>query len=179
MTKSSEQLKKDAQQQEWEKQQYNIAEQFRIKKELAALQLDPSAQTKQPVLETDKPEAMEEYCIEGEDLGLVVALYNEKYNKKPDGTPNPDYRKPTKNEDGSVSLYFTSEQEFINFSIDAADKKMAFIMTDSSNMVLCYSNGDGQLYHADGNEYKKGDLMKQSNISLEEFMSTHRETCSP
>jgi len=180
MTKSSEQMKKDAQKLEWEKQQRNnIAHQLRIKEELAACQLDTSAQKKQPYLEIDKAEAMEEYCIEGEDLSSVIGLYKAKYGRKPDGTNNPHYRKPTQNEDGSVTLCFASEQEFMDFSRNAAEKKLAFIMTDSNKMVIGYSNGDGLLYHADGNECKKGDVMKPSNISLDDFMSTHMQTFSP
>ena len=119
-------------------------------------------------------EAEKTVSVQGEDVDFVLQLYKDTYSSRP------DYKQPTKNPDGSHSVSFSSAAEMTNFLMDAAGKNAKFILVDAkTKTVMGYSNGDGKLYHADGNECNKGDELKPSSIASDKFTMPERSSPRP
>lgn len=85
----------------------------------------------------------------------------------------PDHKEPVANEDGSVDLPFKSREDSMNFLMSQANKKHEFMVIDPrTNTLKAYSNGDGKLYHSNGNEVKSGDKLEPSNVKVEDFLKS-------
>lgn len=104
-----------------------------------------------------------------EDIDEITKMYNEKFRKMPDGTDNSCYKEPVRNSDGSCTMTFNTETEANDFSAEIAEKGINFTIV-KDNIVIGYSNGDGKLYHGNGDEFQKGDgELKSSGISRDKF----------
>lgn len=94
----------------------------------------------------------------------TIADYNSKYSEAS------WYQEPKLHDDGSVTFTFTTEDECSKFFLSQCEKGEPFILCDSkTKQVTAYSNGDGQLYHADGKVFAPGDRFKASDIKVEDF----------
>lgn len=107
--------------------------------------------------------------VESEDLNPLVADYKNLYSKES------WYKEPIV-ENGRTELTFPSQEVAANFFQDQAVKNRGFIVVDSQNKVIAYSNGDGKLYHSDGNEFKKGDKLTPSEIDLDQFQIPEKKS---
>ena len=91
----------------------------------------------------------------------AVAAYN-KLCLNQDGTYKDGYEAPEVNEDGSISFKFPSEEEAVDFFSDRAKKGEKFMILDAStNEMLAFSNGDGNLRRPpepNGEVIKQGEL---------------------
>ena len=63
---------------------------------------------------------------------------------------------PQVNEDSTVSMSFKSSEDVVLFANKMAEKGQTFVMRNSDNQVVAYSNGDGKLYNGDKSEYTAG-----------------------
>ena len=106
-----------------------------------------------------KAHAENTVSVDGIDNAYIINLYNKKFSKNPDGTPNPKYQAPL-NREGKLNLVFSSANEATSFFSEAVKQNKTFILLDQNKNVIGYSNGDGKLRHADGNEVKSGESLK-------------------
>ncbi|GGI76286.1 hypothetical protein [Legionella impletisoli] len=83
-------------------------------------------------------------------------------------------------QEGLLKLDFPSPEKAIDFFQQQASKNRSFIVVDEkTNKVLAYSNGDGQLYHGDGNLFKPGDKLTRSEIDFKDFHAPKSGTIRP
>lgn len=97
--------------------------------------------------------------IQGTDLALIMDDYHALYANKP-GYPKPSMK------NGMVMLTFKSDKEAADFVCDQALKGRKFKLFDEQLRLLAYSNGYGKLYHADGRQFKAGDVFQPLNNNL-------------
>jgi hypothetical protein len=103
-------------------------------------------------------------CDSPEEQKAIVSAYNKMFGGKP------GYVEPVVNTDGSISLSFPEKGDAEGFCVDQAKKGRRFIVIDAeTKTVMAYSNGDGTLYHANGDVFKKGDSLKPSSIPRNGF----------
>lgn len=93
----------------------------------------------------------------------VVNDYKEQYAQES------WYEEPVAN-GNDVNFKFVSEEALTNFFMKLSEKEIPFVMYDvATKKVMAYSNGDGQLYHANGTAVKAGDPVKPSDIDEQGF----------
>lgn len=129
-------------------------------------------------------EGKNNFNVQSDEIDIVLKMFQEKYCKKPDGTTNSEYKAPTKNNDGSRTFLFPSTkedgspmtdteilEEATSFFTSVAEKNVKTVILDKHNgNVLGYSNGDGKLYHPDGQSFKSGDrLSREKGIPMGQF----------
>ncbi len=103
-------------------------------------------------------------CDSLEEQKDIVLAYNNMFGGKA------GYVAPVVNTDGSIYLSFPEKGDAEDFCVDQAEKGRRFIMIDAeTKTVMAYSNGDGTLYHANGDVFQKGDSLKPSSISRNGF----------
>ena len=103
-------------------------------------------------------------CDSLEEQKAIVLDYSKMFGGKA------GYVAPVVNTDGSISLSFPKKGDAEDFCMDQAVKGRRFIVIDAeTNTVMAYSNGDGTLYHANGDVFKQGDSLKPSRISRNGF----------
>jgi hypothetical protein len=103
-------------------------------------------------------------CDSLEEQKHIVLAYNNMFGGKP------GYVEPVVNTDGSINLSFPQKGDAENFCVGQAEKGRRFIVIDAeTKTVMAYSNGDGTLYHANGDAFKKGDSLKPSSIPRNGF----------
>lgn len=69
-----------------------------------------------------------------------------------------------------ANFKFVSDEALTNFFMKLCEKKTSFVMYDiATKKVMAYSNGDGQLYHANGTAVKAGEPLKPSEIDEQGF----------
>ncbi len=94
----------------------------------------------------------------------IIDAYKNQFGGKP------GFKEPIVNRDGSITLTFPNKGDAEKFFIGEAQKGTRMIIVDAvTQTVMGYSNGDGTLYHADGNECKSGDALKPSKIAAKDF----------
>ncbi len=100
------------------------------------------------------------------DIELIIQDYKTQFSK------NPGYKEPV-TRDGITSLSFESEEEAIQFSMEQASKGRKFKILDSQHRLVAYSDGKGQLLHADGQPFKPGDsFFSPTNTDTDKFKQT-------
>ena len=99
-----------------------------------------------------------------DDNKSLLDAYKDKYK-------NADwYQEPQKNDRGQMELNFPTEEDAAQFFSEQAEKGKKFKIVDlESNKVMAYSNGDGTLYHSNGNEVQKGDLLQPGERDSNDF----------
>ncbi|WP_133127267.1 type IV secretion protein Dot [Legionella nagasakiensis] len=72
---------------------------------------------------------------------------------------------------GITKLTFPSIKDASNFFLDQAEKhpKSRFIIIDAETKTVMAYAKDGKLYHANGSEFQKGDVLTPSGIQHEDF----------
>ncbi|MBI2785890.1 MAG: hypothetical protein HYX60_06140 [Legionella longbeachae] len=119
-----------------------------------------------------QPSTSQNTTIQSDSNDKISKKYQEKFKNDSWYKDNP----PKKEENGNLNLSFKSEEDMAKFSQDLAQENESFIMVDSkTNKVIAYANGDGKLYHPDGEEFKKGDKFKPGEQSLEDFNMPSQE----
>lgn len=93
----------------------------------------------------------------------IVNAYKEQYAQES------WYEEPAAS-GNDVQFKFASEDELANFFMKQSEKGTSFVMYDVvTNKVMAYSNGDGHLYHANGDLVKAGEKIKPSDIDEQGF----------
>jgi len=138
----------------------------------------------QEMMEQYKTEFGEEFQmksqIECSDPDAVMKLYNEKYAPKGKKGDDKDKKESigawilqllSGDKDKENVLYFNSEKEFKNFLNELAEQGVSFQVMDAKGKMQCYSNGDGNLRHADnGAVMQAHETFRTSNLSHSQFM---------
>ncbi len=105
-----------------------------------------------------------EATYESEEADEIIGLYKLKYKNEP------WFKEPTKAEDGKISLNFGSLKEEVNFDLQMAEANIKFMVVDkATNTVIAYSNGDGKLYHGDGEEFHPDDAYTPCSVPVDTF----------
>ena len=109
-----------------------------------------------------------------DDVNTVRDLYNSKYKK------NDKEEKSLatfimnlllKDKDDDEVLVFASEEEFKKFLGELAEQGVRLQVTDANGKMQCYSNGDGQLRHADNNaQIEPHEPLRSSVLSRDDFL---------
>lgn len=77
--------------------------------------------------------------------------------------------------DGRTELSFPSAKSMADFMLDQSHKERAFVVVDkATNKVMAYSNGDGKLYHGNGDEFHPGDKPEPSGVDKSDFKMPER-----
>lgn len=111
-----------------------------------------------------------------DNSNAVRDLY-EKYKAKRGQTDDKEESSATcimsllmNNNDDEV-LSFKSEEEFKQFLGELAEQGVSFQVTDANDKMECYSNGDGQLRHADNNAViEPHEKLRSSTLSHDDFL---------
>jgi hypothetical protein len=103
--------------------------------------------------------------LDASHVDAVVQMYVDKYSKKADGSPNPDYKAPEKQADGKTKLSFSSEKEALDFLTEAAKSGKNFKFSSPNSGISGYAK-DGKLYQTNGKLYGS-----ESNASEEEHQT--------
>ena len=118
-------------------------------------------------------EAEKTVSVQGDDVDIVLQLYKAKYSK------SDDYKEPTQNRDGIYSARFPSLDKATDFFMEAAEEKAEFVLVDfKTKTVMGYSNGDGNLYDANGDKCEKGGL-RPSSMTIDKFTMPEKSSCRP
>lgn len=103
-------------------------------------------------------------CESKQDLDDLASAYNEMFGGKP------GYKPPVFNPDGYISLAFPNKGDAEVFCLAQAQQGRSMVIIDQQTMIVMgYSNRDGILYHADGQEFQEGDTLKPSHIADADF----------
>lgn len=106
--------------------------------------------------------------VSNDDLDPVLQAYKEKYSKEK------WYQEP-ETKDGKTSLAFPSEEDAAQFFREQAEAGHSFVVIDGkTNQVMAYSDGDGKLYHSNGNEFQSDELLQPGEDTLEAFLEQHQ-----
>lgn len=101
--------------------------------------------------------------VKSDEIYTFAADYKKLYSKKP-------WYKEPEVKNGKMELSFPSNEEVINFMRHESDQKITFVFFDEkTRKVMAYSNGDGNLYHGDGSDFKPGDKFAASNVDIDDF----------
>jgi hypothetical protein len=107
--------------------------------------------------------------VESEDLAQIISAYKNKYHQE-------SWYKEPEIKDGIACFAFpTYEEAGLFFEELAAENKVFIVVTRETRKILAYSNGDGNLFNADGSMYKGGALTV-SNQDLANFIMPERES---
>ncbi|AHE67113.1 hypothetical protein [Legionella oakridgensis] len=122
-------------------------------------------------------ESMEELVVKSEDQDKMIQDYMEfmrRITKKP-------FDEVPETENGMTKLSFPSLADASLFFQEQSEKNRRFIVVDADTQtVMAYSNGkDGKLYHGDGREFQKGDVLTPSGISHEDFKIPEPDSITP
>jgi len=137
-----------------------------LENQALALEAEEEAQQRRSVVSPTPNAGLDTslQCDSLEEQKHIVSDYYKMFGGKP------GYVAPVVNTDGSISLSFPEKGDAEDFCLDQAGKGRRFIVIDAeTNTVMAYSNGDGNLYNANGDVFKKGDSLKPSNISRNGF----------
>lgn len=103
-------------------------------------------------------------CDSKQEFDDLAAAYNAMFGGKP------GYKPPVVKADGSVGFSFPNKGDAEAFCLSQAQQGRRMVIIDQQTMtVMGYSNGDGILYHADGQEFQEGDTLKPSKIADADF----------
>ena len=103
-------------------------------------------------------------CDSKQELDDLASAYNEMFGGKP------GYKAPVVHADGNISFSFPNKGDAEGFCLSQAQQGRCMVVIDQQTMtVMGYSNGDGILYHADGQEFQEGNTLKPSHIADADF----------
>jgi hypothetical protein len=122
--------------------------------------------------ELNKKEAVQHVVIHSLVIDPIVEDYKNLYSKET------WYKEPEVSAD-QTTLNFPSQDTLVSFFNEQAQIKRSFTLIDkNSNKVLAYSNGDGTLYHGNGDAYISGHF-QPSDKKVEDFKVPEREHRGP
>lgn len=105
----------------------------------------------------------EQLKVSGKSVDPIMAAYNEIYAEE-------EWYEEPKVEGNTVLLKFPTPEEAGKFFMKQSENGHIFLISDpKTNKVMAYSNGDGQLYHGDGQVFKAGEALKVADIDAKSF----------
>ncbi|CAM2951311.1 Dot/Icm secretion system substrate [Legionella steigerwaltii] len=129
---------------------------------------EPLKTQTEPIVVTPLPSAPKKDVTVASELSeAIFNKFQEAFKDDPWYQKNPS----KKGEDGKLNLSFKSEEDMNSFFQKMAkeNKDGSFLIVDSkTNQVMAYGN-KGQLFHANGDEFKTGDKMKPGGTALDSF----------
>lgn len=124
---------------------------------------------------TNQSDDIKTYAIETESDDLI-----DDYMKFMKDLGQEDIPRPEPDENGRTTLSFPTEKSAVDFFNKAAESNRKFIVVDAeTNKVICYSNGDGNLYQPDGQKYASDNKMIASDVDINDFRMPESPRPSP
>ena len=115
------------------------------------------------------------YAIDTESDDLI-----DDYMKFMKDLGHEDIPRPEPDENGRTTLSFPTEKSAVEFFNKEAEANRKFIVVDAAtNKVICYSNGDGNLYQPDGQKYASNNKMIASDVDIDDFRMPESPRPSP
>jgi hypothetical protein len=120
------------------------------------------------VPQQNQAEAPKKVTVQSSGIESIV----ENYKKAFGNGKHPWYKEP-ETKDGKTVFMFPDTKTLIDFTTEQANQKKSFIIIDGATQkVMGYSNGDGKLRHANGQEFKEGDELKASEMNINDFQAS-------
>ena len=104
-----------------------------------------------------------EVVVESDDddaIKNMVAAYQKQF--KTDDGYQEGYADPIR-DDKKFRFTFPTQEKAANFFSTQAQENRSFILMNEENQVLAYSDGKGTMFHANGDEFRKGDAFRPSD----------------
>lgn len=108
-------------------------------------------------------------CDEPEHFREIIIAYKTAFGAGLGYKEPVIHTEPAEKKEGSMSISFPKKGDAERFFIDQAQKGMHMIILEEKNKVIAYSNGDSNLYHADGVSFQANDSFKPSNTDVKDF----------
>lgn len=123
----------------------------------------PSQTQTTPTIITPVVSAKKEVTVASQLSDEIMKMFQENFKDDPWYKDNP----PKKGEDGNLSLSFKSENDMSSFFQKLASEKKDFIMVDGKTKEVMGYSKNGELFHANGDQFKTGDTFKPGGTKFD------------